>query len=76
MQDQAFMDAISEFEASGLTAAAAATAPDICAIYKKVKPILNGILPFIKLIPVFGATAAAAITALMAVLDGVCAGKL
>jgi hypothetical protein len=73
MQDQAFMDAIREFEASGLAGAAAGL--DICAIYKKVKPILNGILPFLKLIPVFGATAAAAITALMTVLDGVCAGK-
>ena len=70
MQDKAFMEAISEFEASGMAKTEALAGVDVCGIYKKVKPILTGILPFIKLIPGFGATAAAAIGALMTVLNG------
>ncbi|MGO4880175.1 MAG: hypothetical protein ACLP59_05060 [Bryobacteraceae bacterium] len=72
MQDQAFMDAINAFEKLKAAGGLSAEAIDLCGIYKKVKPILSGILPFIKLIPVWGATAAAAIQALMDFLDGVC----
>jgi hypothetical protein len=73
--DKSFMDAIKAFEASGIgTGAASAQALDICGVYKVVKPILTGILPFIKLIPGFGGTVATAITALMGVLDATCPG--
>jgi hypothetical protein len=73
MADQAFTQAIAAFEASPVTAQDVGA--DICEIYKKVKPILNGILPFLKLIPVYGATVATAITALMGVLDNTCPGS-
>lgn len=73
MTDEAFLQAIESFKAFQRTPEAAAV--DICGIYKKVKPILNGVLPFLKLIPVIGTTAAAAITALMAVLDQTCPGS-
>ena len=76
MTDQKFMDAIKAFEASPLRAKAvgaeAVGLPQICPIYKEVRPILEGVLPFIKLIPVYGATIFAAITALIGVLDKVC----
>jgi hypothetical protein len=45
---------------------------DICIVYPKVKPILTEILPFIKLIPVWGSTVASAITMLMAALGKFC----
>jgi hypothetical protein len=74
--DNSFMDAIKSFEASGIgTGGASAQALDICGIYKKVKPILTGILPFLKLIPVYGGTVSSAITALMAVLNSTCPGS-
>lgn len=74
--DKAFMDAIKAFEVSGVgTGAIEAKSLDICATYKSVKPILKGILPFIKLIPVFGGTVATAITVLMAALDAACPGN-
>jgi len=73
MADQAFTQAIAAFEAASVSAQDVDA--DICGIYKKVKPILNGILPFLKLIPVYGATVAAAITALMGVLDNTCPGS-
>ena len=72
MANQAFMQAIQDFEASGVSAKDIGT--DVCGVYKKVKPILTGILPFLKLIPVYGGTVAAAITALMGVLDTTCPG--
>lgn len=75
MEDKAFLEAIREFEASGVATSVKTGSVDICAIYKKVKPILTAILPFIKLIPVWGATAATAIGALMTVLDGLCPGS-
>jgi len=74
MTDEVFLQAIESFKAFQGTPEAAAAA-DICGIYKKVKPILNGVLPFLKLIPVIGATVAAAVTALMAVLDQTCPGS-
>lgn len=73
MSDKAFMQAIEAFEASPVSAQDVGA--DICGIYKKVKPILSGILPFLKLIPVYGATVAAAITALMGILDKTCSGS-
>ena len=71
MHDKTFEAAIKEFEASGFSVEAAAAA-DFCTVYKKVEPIIKGILPFLKLIPVWGATAAAAIEAFLAALDKLC----
>jgi hypothetical protein len=67
-QDDAFMQALAAFDREAVTAAA----PDVCGVYKKVKPILQGILPFIGLIPRIGKPAAAAIQALMTGLDSFC----
>lgn len=70
--DQQFMQALESFRESA--AADVTAAPiDICGTYKKVKPILQGILPFLKLIPNIGKPAAKAIEALMTVLDAFCA---
>ncbi len=78
-QDAEFLHALAAFDAPptdfarmGISVTAAPSLGDICAIYKKVKPILNGILPFLGLIPVVGAPTAAAIRALMLVLDTLC----
>jgi subtilisin family serine protease len=68
--EQDFMQALSAFEQPGADVTAAGV--DICGTYKKVRPILKGILPFIALIPSIGKAAAAAITALMAALDAAC----
>lgn len=68
--EQAFMQALAAFEQPGVDVTTAGV--DICGTYKKVKPILQGILPFISLIPGIGKPAAAAITALMAALDAIC----
>ena len=70
MPDEAFVRAIEEFKAANVSSASVGN--DICSVYKKVKPILSGILPLLKLIPVFGETISEAVTALMAVLDKVC----
>ena len=73
--DQEFLAALAAFDQPAAFAAAPAVtaAPvDVCGTYKKVRPILAGILPFLKAIPVFGAKAATAIQALMAALDVVC----
>lgn len=69
-EEQQFMQALAAFEQSGTDITA--TSVDICGTYKKVKPVLQGILPFIKMIPIIGAPAAKAIEALMAGLDSFC----
>lgn len=71
--DKEFMQVIESYSGSGV--AARGVGADICAIYKSVKPILNGILPFLKLIPVWGSVAATAIADLMQVLDATCPGS-
>ncbi len=70
MTDEAFVQAIHNFKTA--QPSAAITGNDLCGIYEKVKPIINGVLPFLKLIPVYGATVAEALTALMTVLDMTC----
>jgi hypothetical protein len=75
--DQQFMQALDSFRESSTAAADVTAAPiDICGTYKKVKPILQGILPFLKLIPNIGKPAAKAIEALMGVLDAFCASPV
>lgn len=71
--DDEFSRALAQFQ-TGAEAAPlpGAQAVNVCDTYKKVKPILNGILPFLGLIPVIGSGAATAIKALMLVLDGIC----
>lgn len=69
--EQDFMQALAAFDQPG-AADVTAAGLDICATYKKVKPILKGILPFLSLIPGIGKAAAAAITALVAALDVAC----
>jgi hypothetical protein len=73
MADEAFVRAIEEFKAANISSAAVGN--DVCSVYKKVKPILTGILPLLKLIPVFGQTISEAVTALMAVLDNICSAS-
>lgn len=70
VQEEQFMEALSNFEQTGVGAAAAGL--DICGTYKKVKPVLQGVVPFIKLIPRIGPPAAKAIESLMAALDAFC----
>jgi hypothetical protein len=70
MTDEAFVQAITEFKAANIAAANVGT--DVCVIYRRVKPILSGILPLLKLVPVYGATISEALTALMSVLDNIC----
>ena len=54
----------------------AAAAPeakvDPCGQYKKIKPILEKALPFIRLIPKFGKQVATAIELLMGIADNFC----
>jgi hypothetical protein len=71
MSDQQFMQALESFREGAADVTAAPI--DICGTYKKVKPILQGILPFLKLIPNIGKPAAKAIEALMAALNEFCA---
>jgi len=68
--DEQFMEALASFREPGTDVAAAA--PDVCGTYKKVKPVLQGIVPFLKLIPNIGKPAAKAIETLMAGLDSFC----
>jgi hypothetical protein len=70
-QDEAFMNALAEFEKAPAVAKAVSTT-DVCGTYAKVKPILQGILPFIQFIPRIGKPSATAIQALMAGLDSIC----
>ena len=73
--DYAFAQALSGFGASGGSDVAAAPSPaQLCGTYRRVRPILAGLLPFIRLIPQIGASAARAIETLMALLDAVCGG--
>jgi hypothetical protein len=69
MTDEAFVQAIEDFKATKTNALGVG---DICTVYKVVKPILSGVLPFLKLIPKIGETIAEALTALMAALDKFC----
>jgi hypothetical protein len=70
MNDEAFVNAIEDFKAAKITSATAGL--DLCGVYAKVKPILSGVIPFLKLIPKFGETIAEALTVLMAALDKLC----
>jgi len=70
MTDEAFVQAITAFETADIITANVGT--DVCLIYRRVKPIISGILPLLKLIPVYGATISEAVTALMSVLDNTC----
>jgi hypothetical protein len=53
--DAAFMRAIESFDMTGREAVGR---DDLCGVYRKVKPILERIIPFIELIPVWGSKAA------------------
>ena len=70
MTDEAFVQAITEFRSANITGANVGT--DVCLIYRRVKPILSGVLPLLKMIPVYGGTISEALTALMSVLDSIC----
>jgi hypothetical protein len=70
--DQQFLAALDAFQPGSALVSAQAEAFDLCGTYKKVKPILKGIAPFIKLIPVVGAAAGTAIELLMVALDAAC----
>lgn len=70
MTDEAFVQAIEDYK--GAKTSAAFTSLDVCPVYAKVKPILSGLLPFLKLIPKFGEIIADALTALMGALDKLC----
>ncbi|MGH8018161.1 MAG: hypothetical protein ACREIA_07695 [Opitutaceae bacterium] len=50
----------------------AAGFPDVCREYRRIKPLLETILPFVSLIPVFGAKVVAAIRLLMRMLEQLC----
>ena len=67
-----FMRALAAFQEPTFAAESASTTVDVCGEYKKVKPILQGILPFLSLIPKIGKPAAAAIKSLMAGVDTFC----
>ena len=69
--DQDFLAALDAFQPGAVSAQAF----DLCGTYKKVKPILKGVAPFIKLIPVVGAPAGAAIELLITALDTFCPGS-
>jgi hypothetical protein len=43
MADEAFVRAIEEFKSANVGSAGVGN--DVCSVYKKVKPILTGILP-------------------------------
>jgi hypothetical protein len=66
--EAAFLEALRSVD----TAPEPRTREDLCALYKRVKPILEGILPFIELIPIWGKGAAKAIRLLMRGLDVLC----
>ncbi|HKF48629.1 MAG TPA: hypothetical protein VKB38_14830 [Terracidiphilus sp.] len=70
MADQALVNAIEDFKAAQFSTAAVGLDP--CPVYAKVKPIITALLPFLKLIPVYGGTIVEALTLLMAALDKLC----
>jgi hypothetical protein len=76
MTDQAFFQAIASFgpaqTAPRSTSVTPQSAVDLCGTYKKVRPILEGILPLLKAIPGFGPQVAAAIQTLITAADGIC----
>jgi hypothetical protein len=63
-------DELKAAKASSLTAAGGIG--DLCAKYHKIEPILKKVLPFIRLIPKIGKTAADAIEFLMGIADMAC----
>jgi hypothetical protein len=67
MTDNELQNAIAEFKTARLTADT-----NFCDVYQKVKPFLNTVISIVKLIPIWGGTAAEAITLLITVLDKVC----
>jgi hypothetical protein len=71
-KDSEFLAALNNFKAPQLAATKGAANIDVCATYNQVKPILAGVLPFIKLIPVIGSKAYTALSALKTVLDALC----
>ena len=70
--DAEFMKAVEDIKANPPAGVGVASTQDLCSVYTKIKPILQGILPFLSLIPKIGAQAAAAIKSLMAGLDVLC----
>lgn len=75
---EAFFEALRTYQGTAGGTLASAEAPagitmtEICALYKHIKPILEGMLEVIALLPGYGKTAAMAIRALMTLLDGLC----
>lgn len=67
-----FFKALDNFESKQKSLKASKTPVDVCATYKQVKPILQGVLPFLSFIPGVGPRIVAAISALMAGLDAFC----
>jgi hypothetical protein len=57
---------------TGSSAVAKAGIGDLCQKYHKIEPILRKVLPFIRLIPKIGKTAAEAIEFLMGIADMAC----
>ena len=68
-KDAEFLAALENFRETQTVDAAKL---DICGTYNQVKPILTGVLPFIKLIPGIGTGVYNAINSLMQVLDAFC----
>jgi hypothetical protein len=73
-QLRAQMDAALKAPHAAAAAAAAPTAGDFCTVWPTVKPILQALSGIITLIPGFGPTAAAALTALLTVGDQIFKG--
>jgi hypothetical protein len=81
-QDQEFMRALGAFQQGGSSSGAmsrgqatgtvSAQAADLCGTWKQVRPILKGLLPALRAIPVLGSRIAKALEALMAGLDAIC----
>ena len=67
---KSLFNALDNFEAKQKSLKA--PAPNVCATYELVKPVLAGILPFLGFIPGIGARIVNAIRALMAALDVFC----
>jgi hypothetical protein len=76
LNSKAFLKALDDFDAHQKAPKAMGVAPipitNVCATYVAVKPILEGILPFLGWLPGVGARIVVAIRALMAGLDIVC----
>lgn len=73
MSDQAFMSALDRIDAEvSKTAAKEVDGESLCATYRKIRAFLEQVIPFVKLIPVWGGKLAAALTFLMSLADTVC----